>query len=69
MGQIIGEAEINIASMALGRADYHGKAMMIIDIDETASEAALNKLLEIQGIKRVVAMEFANAIIHERNIL
>ena len=69
VGQIIGEAEINIASMALGRADYHGKAMMIIDIDETASEAALNKLLEIQGIKRVVAMEFANAIIHERNIL
>lgn len=69
MGEVLGAANVNVASLALGRADFHGKAAMIVEIDEAASEQALESMRALEMVKRVEAMHFANAIIHEENIL
>ena len=67
LGEVLGKAGVNIASLALGRASPHGKAISIIEIDEPAREQALLDLQALDMVMRVEAMNFANAIIRENN--
>ncbi|MEL0538678.1 phosphoglycerate dehydrogenase [Staphylococcus debuckii] len=52
-GQILGEYDINIASMHLGRAEEGGDAMMIISVDHTVSEDIIKALFQIEGFKSI----------------
>ncbi|QGG48542.1 phosphoglycerate dehydrogenase [Heliorestis convoluta] len=49
-GTIIGEHDVNIAGMHLGRKELGGPAIAILNIDGTVPEAALNQLKEIDGV-------------------
>ncbi|MCS4485333.1 phosphoglycerate dehydrogenase [Staphylococcus americanisciuri] len=52
-GQILGECDINIASMYVGRKQIGGRAMMILSIDHPINEAIQQQLLSIPGLKEV----------------
>lgn len=53
MGQILGEHNINIASMHLGRHSIGGEALMILSIDTIASEETISDLYAIDGFKSI----------------
>lgn len=44
VGTILGDAEINIAGMQLGRSDVGGEAVMVLGVDQTLPEKVLQKL-------------------------
>lgn len=50
VGTILGEYDINIASMQVGRDAPRGNAMMILAIDERVSEPVLARLREVAGM-------------------
>lgn len=51
VGTILGENNINIASMQVGRKEVRGQAVSIVIVDEAVPSSVLNKLKEIEGIK------------------
>jgi D-3-phosphoglycerate dehydrogenase len=50
VGTLLGNNDINIASMQLGRNQAGGKAIMIINIDQQLDEQLTEDLLEIDGM-------------------
>lgn len=53
MGQLLGEYEINIASMHLGRHSVGGEALMILSIDQEATEEVISDLFGIDGFQKI----------------
>ncbi|MBO0708790.1 MAG: phosphoglycerate dehydrogenase [Candidatus Dormibacteraeota bacterium] len=50
LGSILGDSDINIASMQLGRDAPRGRAMMIVTVDEPVGEAVLARLRGVPGM-------------------
>jgi D-3-phosphoglycerate dehydrogenase len=50
IGTILGESDINIASMQVGRAAPRGRAMMLLSVDEPVGEAVLDRLRGVLGM-------------------
>lgn len=50
VGTMLGEADINIAFMQVGRDRPRGNALMVLGLDEPASDGQLRQIEEIQGI-------------------
>jgi D-3-phosphoglycerate dehydrogenase len=53
VGTLLGENNINIARMQVGRKKVGGEAITIISIDNFASEEILRKISKIDGITKV----------------
>lgn len=56
-GQILGEYNINIASMHLGRSKQGGNALMILSIDNPATQEVIESLYQIEGFNQVRSVE------------
>jgi D-3-phosphoglycerate dehydrogenase len=50
VGTILGEHDVNIASMQVGRDAPRGNAMMILAVDDRVSPDVLARLREVQGM-------------------
>ncbi|MBO0685479.1 MAG: ACT domain-containing protein, partial [Candidatus Dormibacteraeota bacterium] len=50
LGTILGDSDINIASMQVGRDAPRGRAMMIVTVDEPVGEAVLERLRSVPGM-------------------
>src|SRR5207245_11451898 len=50
VGTILGEHDVNIASMMVGRDAPRGKAMMILAIDDPVAAPLLERLQEVDGM-------------------
>ena len=50
LGTILGEAKVNIAGMQVGREKTGGKAIMLINIDNTIADTVLAKITKIDGV-------------------
>jgi D-3-phosphoglycerate dehydrogenase len=50
VGTILGEHDVNIASMQVGRDAPRGSAMMILAVDDRVSEDVLGRLREVAGM-------------------
>lgn len=50
IGTLLGQNEINIASMDVGRSSVGGQAVMVINIDNTVPKEILEKIRQIDGI-------------------
>lgn len=57
MGTILGEANINIGNMNLGRQEKAGEAMVVLSIDTPADDATLAKLKDAIGARYLKAVE------------
>jgi D-3-phosphoglycerate dehydrogenase len=50
IGTILGESDINIASMQVGRDAPRGRAMMVLTVDEPVPEVVLKRLRDVFGM-------------------
>ncbi len=50
IGTLLGDENVNIASMQLGRKEARGEAMMVLQVDEEMSTESLNKVKELDVI-------------------
>lgn len=53
VGSILGEARVNIASMAVSRAQKDGRAVMAVTVDSPVPPAAADAIAAIEGFDRV----------------
>ncbi len=53
VGRIMGEADINISNMHLGRSDKRSIAFMILALDETVPEAVADTIRGVDGMHEV----------------
>ncbi|MBO1221613.1 phosphoglycerate dehydrogenase [Staphylococcus nepalensis] len=56
-GQILGEYNINIASMHLGRTNQGGNALMVLSIDHPVTQDVIEALYEIEGFNLIRSVE------------
>jgi D-3-phosphoglycerate dehydrogenase len=61
VGTIFGQHNVNIAQMAVGRANAGGKAIGVLNIDSLPSQAALDELLAHPQIHSVKVIEMPSA--------
>ena len=60
LGTILGENDINIASMHVGRDAPRGRAMMMVTVDDPISEPVLSKLRGIFGMSDLRYVELGD---------
>ena len=53
VGTLLGNHDVNIATMQVGRTEYGGSAVMVLTIDKEAPKTVLNELAALPDIKRV----------------
>ncbi|MCG1012913.1 phosphoglycerate dehydrogenase [Tepidanaerobacter sp. GT38] len=58
VGTLLGQNDINIAYMQLGRKSYRGEALMVLGVDEEIPESVLNKIRQIKDIADAVFIKF-----------
>jgi L-serine deaminase len=58
IGTILGENDINIASMQVGRDAPRGKAMMILAVDDAVDDTVLARLRSIPAMSDLRYIEF-----------
>jgi len=63
MGTILGEANINIGNMNLGRQEKAGEAMVVLSIDTPADEKTLAVLKEAISARYLKAVDFPEEIL------
>jgi D-3-phosphoglycerate dehydrogenase len=56
LGTILGKANVNIATMQVGRVTRDQEAMMILSVDSPVDEAAMAQLRQLEGIRSVKAI-------------
>jgi D-3-phosphoglycerate dehydrogenase len=61
VGTILGEHDVNIASMMVGRDAPRGKAMMILAIDDPVGPALLEKLRQVGGMSDLHYVELSDS--------
>ena len=59
VGTILGEYDVNIASMLVGRDAPRGKAMMILAVDDAVKPAVQDRLREVDGMSNLHYVELA----------
>jgi D-3-phosphoglycerate dehydrogenase len=60
-GTILGEHDVNIASMQVGRDQPRGHAMMILAVDDRVGEEVLSKLREVPGMSDLHFIELGDS--------
>lgn len=58
VGTLLGDNDVNIATMQVGRQEVGGSAVMILEIDKKASKAVIEELYKLPEIKRVREINF-----------
>ncbi|MDR3256650.1 MAG: phosphoglycerate dehydrogenase [Endomicrobium sp.] len=53
VGVVLGDNNVNIAGMNVGRKTIGGEALTIIEVDSTVSNEIIEKLSKVQGVKKV----------------
>ncbi len=59
LGQILGAAKVNIASLSLGRDKPEGRAVALIAVDDAVPESAVRQIHAMEGVERAHALSFA----------
>lgn len=57
IGTLLGENEINIANMDLGRSKVGGEALMILDVDSAIPESILDEMKSWDGFQEVICAD------------
>jgi L-serine deaminase len=53
VGQLLGEADVNISSMQVGRAGPRGRALMLLSVDDPIPPAVVARLKELHNFAAV----------------
>jgi D-3-phosphoglycerate dehydrogenase len=60
VGTILGEHDVNIASMQVGRDAPRGSAMMILEVDDRVTPDVLTRLREVVGMSDLKYVELTD---------
>ena len=60
VGSILGNYDINIGTMQVGRAVVGGEAIMVLTLDKKVDDAVIQALTSIQGLKAAQFLELPN---------
>jgi D-3-phosphoglycerate dehydrogenase len=58
LGQVLGDAGINIATFHLGRNEPGADAIALLQIDQKMSDEVLNKVQSLPAVKQAAALSF-----------
>lgn len=58
MGMLLGEWDINISNMQVGRRERRGRALMLLGVDEAPTEEQLEEIEAVEGIYNVRLVRF-----------
>ena len=58
LGQVLGDAGVNIATFHLGRVGQGGEAIALLELDEAIAPAVLDKVRALPHIKQALALRF-----------
>jgi D-3-phosphoglycerate dehydrogenase len=58
LGQVLGDAGINIATFHLGRSEAGGDAIALLQVDQGIDEKVLAKLRALPAVKQAASMKF-----------
>jgi len=58
VGTVLGESDINIAGMQLGRQEQGGAALMVLMVDNAVDDAVLRKLMQIPAVDKASYLNF-----------
>jgi D-3-phosphoglycerate dehydrogenase len=58
LGQMLGEAKVNIATFHLGRAEEGGDAIALLQVDQAVEKALLDRIAALPNVLQVKALEF-----------
>ncbi|MGE4409839.1 MAG: phosphoglycerate dehydrogenase [Sphingobium sp.] len=58
VGTTLGEAGLNIGTFHLGRRSAGGEAILLLTVDSAISQAVLDAVAQLPGVKRVKALQF-----------
>ncbi|MCX7676126.1 MAG: phosphoglycerate dehydrogenase, partial [Alteraurantiacibacter sp.] len=58
VGQILGEANINIGTFHLGRREPGGEAILLLSVDSPVSAELIDKIGKVRNVKRVQPLKF-----------
>ncbi|TNF05868.1 MAG: phosphoglycerate dehydrogenase [Sphingomonadales bacterium] len=58
VGTTLGEAGLNIGTFHLGRRSAGGEAILLLTVDSAISQAVLDAVAKLPGVKRVKALQF-----------
>lgn len=58
VGSLLGNNDINIAYMQLGRKSFRGEALMVLGIDEEVPENVLNEIRKIEDVSDALFIKF-----------
>ena len=53
MGTLLGEADINISSMQVGRMTPRGQALMLLSVDESVPPAVVERIRHAASIETI----------------
>jgi D-3-phosphoglycerate dehydrogenase len=56
VGTILGDNDVNIASMEVARAKVRGPAMMILELDDELPTEILRKVRQIKDLQSAIAI-------------
>ena len=57
VGGVLGDSDVNIASMEVARAQVRGPAMMILELDDELPTEVLRKVRQIKDLKSAIAIK------------
>lgn len=57
VGSALGNANINIATMQVGRNEVGGRAVAFLGVDQAAEEYVLEELKKVDGIQNIFQVE------------
>lgn len=60
VGSLLGDYQINIGTMQVGRTEVGGEAIMVLTLDKTVSSDVLRAIELIEGIKETQLLELSN---------
>ena len=55
---LLGDAEVNIATFALGRDREGGSAIALVSVDGKAPESVIEKVTKLPGVRQAKALSF-----------
>ncbi len=59
LGNILGDAKINIANFHLGRNDQGSDAVALLEVDEDVASSVIEKIAKLPSVKQVKQLSFA----------
>lgn len=68
VGSILGEYQINIGTMQVGRTSMGGDAIMVLTLDKKTEGEVIQSLKSINGLEDAQILEFNTSLVQQKHV-